>query len=168
MPGDIVVPVYIFLYMSAFLNSIVYSNLIRAFWPDGNPDDLIRTLENVMPQVDSYNKKFLEIEYNFDITKTGRERVLIKLDCLLPFLGRVLPPGMDEYVCITELDQFIKDNLNLDYYYADNHCKWCSDYHVSPFKESTESKCEPSHFHHFSGEHIIGWFDGHYLYPFIL
>ncbi|CAH2088339.1 unnamed protein product [Euphydryas editha] len=135
MPGDIVVPVDTFLYMSAFLTSIEYSNLIRAFWPDGDPDELIQKKLRKMSchklTATFFNKKTLEIEYNFDITKTGRERVLIRFDCLLPILGGLLAPGMD--------DVYVNFDTCSDYYYVDNLCVWCSDYHVSPirFKEPT-------------------------------
>lgn len=176
-PGQIVVPVDVFLRLIAFLTFTNYQSLIRAFWPDGDEDDLIKKKLWEMSchklEATFYNGKSLEIEYNFNATREGRDRVLIKIECLLPIFGGASPAGMDEFASILELDKFIEENVNLDRC-SSYRCVCCPCHLGLPredfpilFMEPALSECERGHFHHYCKEHVISWL-GNYLYTLIL
>lgn len=176
MLGDIVVPIDVFLYMSAFLTFTNYKSFIRAFWPAGDEDELLKKKLWEMSchklEATFCNGKSLEIEYNFDATREGR-RVLIKVECLLPIFGGVSPSGLNEFESILELNKFIKDNVNLErcssYRHASCPCHMglnCKDF-PRLFMEPPLSECEVGHFHHYCREHVISWL-GNYLHTLIL
>ncbi|BAF45742.1 repeat element protein-d10.3 [Ichnoviriform fugitivi] len=176
-PGEIVVPVDIFLYISAFLTFTNYQSLIRAFWPDGDEDEVIQKKLWKMSchklEATFFNGKKLTIEYNFDAKREGRHRVLIKVDCLLPIFGEVAPAGLEEFASILELDKFIEDNVNLETCSSYRHV--CCPCHLGltreefpkMFMELALSECEEDHFHHYCLDHVISWL-GNYLYTLIL
>ncbi|ULM71673.1 repeat element 29 protein [Diadegma fenestrale ichnovirus] len=177
IPEDIVVPIDVFLELSAFLTFSDYQSLIRAFWPEGDEDELIKKKLWKMSchklEATFFNGKHIEIEYNFDARREGRNRVLIKVECLLPIFGGVQPLGLDEFVNIIELEKFIEDNVNLEscssYRYASCPCHLGLRRAEFPilFMQPTLSECENGHFHHYCSEHVISW-SINYLYDFIL
>lgn len=177
MPGEIVVPVDILLYMSAFFTFTNYQSLIRAFWPDGGEDELIQKKLWKMSchklEATFYNGRNLTIEYNFDARREGRHCVLIKVECLLPIFGGVMPAGLEEFASILELDKFIEDNVDLEKCSSYRHV--CCPCHLGLtrdefpilFMEPALSECEKGHFHHYCMEHVISWL-GNYLHTLIL
>lgn len=177
MPGEIVVPIDVLLCMSAYFDFTDYQSLIRAFWPNGDEDELIKKKLWQMSchKLDAtfYNGKHLEIEYNFDMRREGRHRVLIKMGCLLPIFGGLSPSGPDKFVSIVELDKFIEDNVHLErcssYSYVCCPCHLGLNREDFPvlFMEPELSMCEEGHFHHYCTEHVISWL-GNYLHTLIL
>lgn len=177
MPREIVIPIDVFLRLSAFLTFTDYQSVIRAFWPDGDEDELIKKKLWKMSchklEATFYNGKHLKIEYNFDARRERRHRVLIKVECLLPIFGEVQPLGLDEFVNILELEKFIEDNVNLEscssYRYASCPCHLDLRRKKFPifFMQPTLSECKNRHFHHYCMEHVISWLIN-YLYTFIL
>lgn len=177
MPDEIVVPVDVFLHMSSFLTFTNYQNFIRAFWPDGEEDDCIKKKLWKMSchefEATFYNGERLEIEYNFDVRRKARRRVLIKVECLLPIFGGVSPSGLDEFVSILELEKFIEDNVDLER--CSSYRYICCPRHLGRNRESVDTKfaaptpikCKEGHFHHYCKEHVISWL-GNYLYTLIL
>ncbi|ULM71691.1 repeat element 35 protein [Diadegma fenestrale ichnovirus] len=177
MPGEIIIPIDVFLGLSTFLTFTDYRSLIRAFWPDGDEDELIKkklwemSCHNL--EATFYNGKHLEIEYNLDATRKEQHRVLFKVECLLPIFGGVQPLGLDEFVNILELEKFIRDNVNLES--CSNYRCVCCPYHLGldfeefplVIMEPTLIECEKSHFHHYCIEHVISWLVN-YLHPLIL
>lgn len=176
-PGEIVIPVDVFLHMSAFFTFTNYQSLIRAFWPDGDEDELIKKKLWEMSchklEATFYNGKRLEIEYNFNASRVKERRVLIKLECLLPIFGGVEPVGLDEFVSISELYKFIEANVNLEkcssYRYVCCPCHLGLSRSDFPalFLEPSLSECEEDLFHHFCKKHVISWL-GYYLNTLIL
>ncbi|AHY21967.1 repeat element 14 [Diadegma semiclausum ichnovirus] len=158
-------------------NSCYYQSLIRAFWPDGDEDELIKkklwemSCHNL--EATFYNGKHLEIEYNFDAKRKKQHRVLIRVECLLPIFGGVQPLGLDEFVNIIELKKCIQDNVSLES--CSSYRCVCCPYHLGLdleeftilFIEPTLIECEKSHFHHYCKKHVISWLFN-YLHPLIL
>lgn len=174
---EIVVPVDVFLLISSYLTFTDFQSFILAFWPEGVEEELIKKKLWAMSchkfEATFYNGKCLEIEYNFDARREGRDRVLIKKDCLLPIFGGVSPTGLAEFVSISQLDGFVEDHVNLNrcssYRYVCCSCHLGIDRQDFPilFLEPELSECEQGHFHHYCMEHVISWL-GNYLHTLIL
>lgn len=89
------------LHLAKFMSFADYQSFIHSLWPADNENDII---PEKMWQLSTFkfvtvfmNGKRLEIENNFDPSKIKEDRILIKLDSLLPMFGSVVPPAMDKF-----------------------------------------------------------------------
>lgn len=118
-------------------------------------------------EVTFFNGESFEILYNFDATRTEKDRLLINWDTLSPLFGGVTPPGCRNFVRLSKITSFVEKHIHLDQCDVGLHNScFCGrtppdDLHI--YWDS----CSRQHFHHFCSVHVRSWLLL-YLYPKIL
>ncbi|ULM71692.1 repeat element 36 protein [Diadegma fenestrale ichnovirus] len=159
-------PVDLILYLGNFMQFKDYSNFIRGLWPDYDEHEVIQ-LELWKKSTHRLRSEFidgkhLEIEYNYDHTRTDEERVLINVNTLLPVFGGLVPPDTETFADVKTLNAFVETYVRLNechaYQYASCPCHLDVDPDVAiEFQPLSENACPDGHFHHFCSKHVIHW-----------
>lgn len=165
------------LHMANYFNSADYRGVVRSIWTDGNenPSALVNLWNLFTHKFEAtfLNGKHVDIEYNFDSKRKEEDRVLIKMNCLLPVFGGKLPPTRYQFASIFELYEFVKEEVQLDecsnYQHAACPCNLhrAGEEFCAVFEKPVVDECENKHFHHYCWEHILSWLMN-YLYTTIL
>lgn len=166
---QIVLPEDVILYMANFLCFVDYRSFIKALWPNNGESDIIReTLWRLLiPEIITttfINGKRLEIEYNYDASRTKEDEVLINLNSLLPVIGKtVIPPAMDKFTSVWKIQNFVRKHVHLnkcsDYLYASClcHLKKNGSQSAGTLRKPSVEPCAHGHFHHFCWQHVSHW-----------
>lgn len=161
LPEDVIV------YMAKFMSFADYRSIIRSLWPAHNESYIIR---NTLWKLSTYkcetkfiNGKELEIEYNFDPTRSKENRILINIESLLPVFGGIVSTTMEKFASMSKLENFIKMHVQVDMCsdrrYASCPCHLVNDGGLGckEFVKSSAYVCEHGHFHHYCAKHIESW-----------
>nr|BAF45769.1 c289.1 [Tranosema rostrale ichnovirus] len=165
---EIFLPLDIILYMANFLQFDDYKNFTLALWPNNDESYEVRAklwqMSTHRFETTFLNGKRLEIEFNFDPSRTERNRVLINTDSLLPVFGGYTCPSMAQFANVSELHGFIEQHVHLDkcsnFQYAECVCYLFKDKSQggeAPSK-SLEDACKHGCFHHYCSQHVRYWF----------
>lgn len=174
---DIVVTYDIILYMAEYLKFEDYRSFIRAFWPAYGEDAIFQNklwqLSTHKIEVIFLNKKRVKIEYNFDPSRQQENRILFNVETLKPIFGWVVPPGGEEFVGTSKLQNFIRMHVHLNMcsqrQYAACLCHQlkCDTYIGVRIVKPPEVTCRWGHFHHYCSQHVKNWLNM-YLIPYVL
>ncbi|CAH2098819.1 unnamed protein product [Euphydryas editha] len=165
----IIVPLDIILYLAKFLRFDDYRNFIKCFWPVDNEPDIIRkkmwqlSTHRIMTKF--LNGQLLEIEYNFDASRTEENRILFNVNTLRPVFGGVRPRGEELFLSPSKLHNFIRMHVHMN---MCNRLKYaaclCHQFKTSSYTSARivkpqEVACKYVHFHHYCYQHVRSWLD---------
>lgn len=163
----IVVPLDIILYLGGFLRFQDYRNFVRSFWPAGDESDIVW---NKLWQLSTHkiamtflNGKRLQIEYNFDASRPKQDRILYNVETLRPVFGGVVPPGTNQFLSASRLQNFIRMHVHLDMCTGRQHAAClchkfkCGTYSGVRIVKPSEVVCGSEHFHHYCSQHVRNW-----------
>lgn len=120
-----------------------------------------------------FGGKPLEVKYIFDASRRKADRILVNVNCLLPVLGGIAFPGINEYASISELNDLVVMHVHLNmcsnHEHASCSCHLLNNYGgaYESFVEPEEVQCHRQHFHHYCWGHVASWLQ-HYLHTIIL
>ncbi|BAF45588.1 c3.2 [Tranosema rostrale ichnovirus] len=153
--------------MSKFLCFVDYQNFIRSLWPTGNYSDII---EATLWQKSTYkyttkfiNGKRMEITYNFNPSRSEKDRIRINLDSLRPVFGGLVPPAMHKFTNVSKLENFITVHVHLNMC-SNRRFASCPCHLINANNEVCEEfvkpaidACSHGHFHHYCSDHVETW-----------
>ncbi|ULM71676.1 repeat element 28 protein [Diadegma fenestrale ichnovirus] len=160
LPADVIV------YLGNFMEFKDYSSFIRGLWPDHDEDELIQLAlwkkSTHRLRAEFIDGKHLEIEYNYDHTRTDEERVLINVNTLLPVFGGLVPPDMETFADVKTLNAFVEMYVRLNECHAYRYASCPCHLEVDPeaaaeFEPLPQNACPDGHFHHFCSQHVNNW-----------
>ncbi len=144
---DIFLSSDIILYMSKFLSFEDYKSFIQACWPNGDEDDTIRAklwqLSTHKFKAEFLNGKQLEIEYNFDSTRTKENRILINLDSLSPVFAGTAVPVVHKFTSVSKLNKYLKKHV-----------------HLTKCLNHRRDRCDRRHVYHECWKNVVRWLTG--------
>lgn len=166
---QVVLPFDMILYIARYMDIVDYKNFVRALWPNkrGRYDPAVETklwqLTTHRFTMLFINRKPLEIEYNFDRSRTS-DPVLINTEFLIPVFGQILPPRKEQFLSVTILKHFVDTNVHLNqcsrFQYASCPCGENVDNQTArAFVKPQMVTCEKRHFHHYCSHHVNYWLD---------
>ncbi|AIK25648.1 Rep1 [Hyposoter didymator ichnovirus] len=167
VPALIDLPEDVIVYVAKFLSFLDYKSFVRSLWPAYNESDIIQKtlwkLSTYKCKTKFINGEELEIEYNFDPTRTEGSRILINIDSLSSVFGGVVSTTMDKFASISKLENFIRMHVHLNMCsnrrYASCPCHLVNDggRGCEEFVKSLVRACEHGHFHHYCDQHVESW-----------
>ncbi|AIK25619.1 Rep1 [Hyposoter didymator ichnovirus] len=165
-------PCDIFLYMSQFLEFQDYWNLIEAFFPNGDEDDLIQqriwklSTRRILTRFFDPISEPLEIEYNYDANRSEKDRILWNVESLLPITGPIFPEDPDKlWMSVPEIVDIVSTRYDMykcsDYGYV--NCNFYEQLfepvtYPNPLNDRHPIKCPYGHYHHYCTHDVIYWF----------
>lgn len=169
-PWPKLLPNYVILHISGFLNFEDYRNFVRALWPHGDENDSVRKklwqLSTGTICIEFCNGQLLKVEYNYNPERKEEDCILINVENLLPAFGRVVPPGNWKFVSVSQLNRFIKRQIFFSKYPLARGAfrnKEATSYTCIWYTHTSE---ERRHSHHLLWKHVYWWVNEH-LEPMI-
>lgn len=166
-PQNIFLPHDIILLIGDYVKFEDYRHFIQALWPNGDEDEAVQQklwqLSTHNLDVMFFNRKFVNIEYNFDSERIEEDRILININSLLPVFGGAVTTDMKPFMNLCELNKFIKTHIYLNrcsnYQFASCLCHKMNDFEEFSrvFAENLDEPCEYGHFHHYCNNHVAWW-----------
>ncbi|BAF45715.1 repeat element protein-d3.1 [Ichnoviriform fugitivi] len=161
-----VLPTDLIIYLGNFMKFEDYVRFIRVLWPNNDEDQSVRLKLLKMSaqrlRCQFINGKYLEIEYNYDTTRTFSEQLLINVNTLLPVFGGQVPPDTERFMKADTIRDFVTTSVRLNelhnYLYASCPCHLDVDPEAArEFKALPDNECTDRHFHHFCSQHVDYW-----------
>lgn len=166
-------PVEVILRLAKFLCFDDFHNFVRALWPNMNECSEIRaglwTLSEHYFTTTFINGKQLDIRYNFQRYRNMENHILVDRNSLQPIFGGIVLPTMNEFVSMTELQNFVKVHVHLNkcsnYRYASCPCHLPhydgQRFNPTRYPSATGDNCWYGHFHHYCSEHVLYWLNSY-------
>ncbi|AIK25672.1 Rep2 [Hyposoter didymator ichnovirus] len=166
---EIVIPLDIILHLGDFLRFEDYRNFVKSIWPANDECDAVR---NKLWQrsthkiaIEFFNEEILNIEYNFDASRTKDQQFLFNVETLSPVFGGVVPPGTNQFLSASKLENFLRMHVHLNmcsrrqFAACSCHELKCGTYTGVKIVKPPKVACRYGHFHHFCSQHVRDWVD---------